>query len=205
VKQRIQGWGALTDSDRAEGIFFARQALNLARDDPETMAHAAWTLFMLGEEWAVAASILDRAVALNPNLAGAWATKGWVHARRSQPDEAIEAFERATRLSPFGLLGYYIHGGLALAHLAASRFKQASEWADRGLLYQPLHIPTLTFKAVASAHLGRFNEASDALKQMRAINPGWTIAAWRAQRSGQAPELDELILTGLRLAGLPEE
>jgi TolB-like protein/predicted Zn-dependent protease len=205
VRQRLQGWGALSDTDRAEGVLLARQALSGARDDSDTMAHAAWTLYMLGGEWARAAAVLDRAVALNPNAANAWAHKGWVHALRNQPDAAIEAFERVVRLSPFDLLGYQVAGGIALAHLAAGRLEQAIEWADRGLHQQPLSIPTLTYKVVASAHLGRLDEALGTLERVLAIKPGWTMAARRAERRPLAPELTELIDSGFRLAGLPEE
>jgi len=203
MRQRAQGWGALSEADRAEGVLLARQALNAARDDPETMTMAAWTLFILAGEWALAAAVLERAVALNPNHAGAWAAKGWVHAMRYQPGRAIGAFERSYRLSPFDLLGYHAAGGFALAHLAAGRFDNAIEWADRELHYQPLHTPTLTYRAVASAHLGRLDEARGALERVLALKPGWTIAV--AQRSPNAPELNELIIRGLRLAGLPEQ
>jgi tetratricopeptide (TPR) repeat protein len=205
MRQRIQDWGALSETDRADGVLLAQKTLNEARDDPEAMAMAAWTLFMLAGEWARATAVLDRAVALNPNLSGAWASKGWVHPMRNQPDPAIEAFERARRLSPSDVLGYHLHGGFALAHLAAGRFDQAIEWADRELHDQPLHIPTLTYKAVASAHLGRLDEARDALQRMLVIKPGWTIATSRAQRNPDAQELNELLISGLRLAGLPEE
>jgi adenylate cyclase len=39
--QQIQGWGAVSDDDLAESVRLARQALEAARDDPDTMWQAA--------------------------------------------------------------------------------------------------------------------------------------------------------------------
>jgi hypothetical protein len=64
--QRVLGWGAPSADDIAEGIRLARQALEAARDDPDTMWQAAWTLFILGGEAATAEAVLDRALTLNP-------------------------------------------------------------------------------------------------------------------------------------------
>src|SRR5438094_942304 len=85
------------------------------------------------------------AYALNPNCAHAWMAKGHLHARRNQPEAAIEALNHGLRLSPFDPLGYYTAAGLAVAHLAARRFETAIEWADRALhdnprLLTPKHV-----------------------------------------------------------------
>jgi adenylate cyclase len=131
--------------------------------------------------------------------------KGWFHALRNQPAAAIEAFDRALRLSPFDPLGYFNAAGLAYAHLAARRFGEAIQWADRALHDQPRFIMSIRAKIVANAHLGRLEEARTELARMLAIDPRLTIAAWRAFATpATAPEFLELYITGLRLAGLPE-
>ena len=73
--QRIQRWGALSADDVAEAVRLARQALDAERDDAETIWQAAYTLFFLAGEAAMAAAALDRALALNPNAAMAWVVK----------------------------------------------------------------------------------------------------------------------------------
>ena len=76
---------------------------------------------------------------------------------------------------------------LAFAHLAARRFEEAIEWADRALHEQPRFIVAIRAKIVANAR-DRFQ-----------------IAEWRAFAAPLfAPEFLELYLTGMRLAGLPE-
>src|SRR6516165_4056604 len=135
--QRIQGWGALSVEDIAEACRLARQALEAERDDAETISQAAWTLFRLTGEGALAAAALDRALALNPNAAHAWLIRGHIHASRNHPEAAIEAVERARRLSPFDPYSLFYAAAIAAAHFAERRFEQAIEWADRALHDQP--------------------------------------------------------------------
>jgi TolB-like protein/class 3 adenylate cyclase len=204
VLQRQQGWGALSDEDIGEACRLARQALEAERDDAETIGQAAFTLFRLAGEAAMAAA-LDRALALNPNAAHAWMRRGTIHAWRNQPEAAIEALERARRLSPFDPYTFLCALNIAFAHLAARRFEEAIEWADRALHDQPRHVPAMRVKVAALAHLGRLDDARAELSRMLAIGPKLTIAGYREYARFLAPEVLELNVTGLRLAGLPEE
>jgi TolB-like protein/class 3 adenylate cyclase/Flp pilus assembly protein TadD len=202
--QRLQGWGGLSADDVAEACSLARQALEAARDDSGTVWQAAYTLFVLAGEAAMAAAALDRALALNPNAALAWTAKGFIHAARNQPEAAIEAIERARRLSPFDPMAFFYAANNALAHLAARRFEQAVEWADRALHDQPRLVSAMRLKVAALAHLGHLDAARAELSRVLAIDPKLTIAGFRQYAHFAAPELLELYVAGLRLAGLPE-
>jgi TolB-like protein len=203
--QRIQGWGSLSDEDLADAVRLARHALEAVREDPDTMWRAAHPLSALAGETATGAAILDRALTLNPNAASAWMVKGWIQALRNKPDEAIEACERALRLSPFDPLQCMNACGFALAHFAARRFEQAIVWADSALRDQPRVFTAIRVKIAACAHLGRLDQARAELGRMLALHPKLTIAAVRALLAPlAAPEFVELYTTGLRLAGLPE-
>ena len=147
---------------------------------------------------------LDRVLALNPNSANAWLARGIIHAWRNQPEAAIEAIERARRLSPFDPHTFRNAHNLAIAHLAARRFEQAIEWADRALHVQPRTVTAMRVKVAALAHLGQIDEARAELSRALAIDPKLTIAGFRGSAHYQAPEVLELYVTGLRLAGLPE-
>jgi tetratricopeptide (TPR) repeat protein len=203
--QRVQGWGALSDEDISEACRLARQALEAERDDAETIWHAAYTLFLLAGETAMAAAAVDRALALNPNSAHAWMMRGNIHASHNQPEVAIEAIERARRLSPFDPYTFFCAFSIAIAHLAARHFEPANEWADRALHDQPRLAPAMRIKVAANAHLGRLDEARAELGRLLAIDPKLTIVGYRAYAHFMAPELLELYITGLRLAGLQEE
>jgi adenylate cyclase len=205
VLQRVQGWGALSDEDIGEACRLARQALEAERDDAETIWQAAYTLFFLAGEVAMAATALDRALALNPNAAHAWWARGGIHAVRNQPEAAIEATERARRLSPFDPYTFLYALNIAIAHLAARRFELAIEWAASTLHDQSRLVSAMRVRAVANVHLGRLDEARLELSRVLAIDPELTIAGFRAYAHFMAPETLELNVTGLRLAGLPEE
>jgi len=202
--QRVQGWGALSDEDIGEACRLARQALEAERDDADTIGLAAWTLFYLAGEAAMAAAALDRALALNPNAAHAWWARGNIHALRNQPEAAIAAIERARRLSPFDPYSAFYAVTIAIAHLAARRFEQAIEWADRTLLDQPRFVVAMRVKVVALAHLGHLDAARAEFSRVLATAPNLTIAGFRAYARFMAPEVLELYVIGLRLAGLPE-
>jgi adenylate cyclase len=204
--QRVQGWGTVSDDEIAEGVRLARQALAAERDDAETISQAAWTLVRLAGEAAMAAAALDRALALNPNAAHAWLARGHIHALRNQPEAAIEAIERARRLSPFDPLAFLYAGNIAIAHLAARRFEQAIEWADRAWHDQPRYVAMMRVKVAANAHLGHLDKARAELGRMLAIDPNRTIVDFlRRYAHILAPEVLELYVAGLRLAGLPEK
>jgi len=202
--QRTHGWGVLSDQDIGEACRLARQALEAERDDAETIWQAAFTLFFLAGEAAMAAAALDRALARNPNAAHAWLARGNIHALRNQPDEAIEALERARRLSPFDPLAFANAVNMALAHLAARRFERAIEWVDRALHEQPRLAGPMRVKAAVLALLGRLDEARAELSRVLAVDPKLTIAGFREFAHFMAPEVLELFVTGFRLAGLPE-
>jgi tetratricopeptide (TPR) repeat protein len=205
--QLTHGWIEPSAAEIADSVQLARAALETLRNDPDTMIWASWTLLRLAGETALAATFVDRAVALNPSAAVAWVSKGWFHALRNQPEAAIEALERGRRLSPFDPLSYFASAGLAFAHLAAHRFEEASEWADRSLHDAPRYFQPMMVKLAADAHLGRLAGARGDLARLLAAYPGLTIAGWRTRTavSSFAPELVNVIVAGLRLAGLPEE
>jgi TolB-like protein/class 3 adenylate cyclase len=203
--QGVQGWGALSPEDIGEACRLARQALETERDDIETVALAAFTLFYLAGETAMAMAVLDRGLTLNPNVANAWMAKGMLKALRNQPELAIEAIDRALRLSPFDPLGFFRADSLAVAHLLAGRLEQAIDWADRALLDQPRFNPARRIKIAAEVHCGLLDEARAEVGRMLAIQPEVTIASFRANSArSAAPEFIDLVSAGLRLAGLPE-
>jgi adenylate cyclase len=198
ARQRLQRWGPLSDEDIGEACRLARQALEAERDDAETISLAAWTLLRLAGEVAMAAAALD------PNAALAWPARGSIHATRNQPEAAIEAIERARRLSPFDPYTFVFASNMAFAHLVARHFEQAIEWADRALHDRPRQVGAMQVKVVANAHLGRLDAARAELNRLLGIDPNLTIAGRLRENPHCAPEVLELFVTGFRLAGLLE-
>jgi adenylate cyclase len=204
--QSGRGWGPLSDTDIADGVHLARQALEAGKDDPDALWMAGDAISILAHEHATAAGAIDRALKLNPNSAHAWMAKGWVECLQNRPRPAIEALERAIQLSPLDPLGFFFSSGIALAHLAAGQYQEAMEWADRCWREHPRYTPALRISLVSCAHLGRTEEARTSVRRLLEIYPRSTIAGWKANTMGYYPaEISVVFEEGFRKAGLPEE
>ena len=165
---------------------------------------AAMSLSIFGHEHAAAARAVERALSANPNSAQAWEAKGWICCVHNQPYPAIEAFERAMRLSPLDPLRGYFAGGLAIAKLAAGKYEEAVDWSERAIHEFPRYLSAIRTKIAACAHLDRIAEARDGLQRLFELQPGSTVQRW-AKSTPYPPEIQSVVIQGLRKAGSPEE
>jgi tetratricopeptide (TPR) repeat protein len=198
----------VSEAEVTEAVRLARGAIVTGRADPDALWMAGWTLSIFAAEHATATNVIARALALNPNSSHGWLASGFVSLAQNQLQQAIEACGRAIRLSPldpWGGRGFTL--GMALAHFAASRYEEASSWADRAIASQPDYRPALCIKASCCVYLGRGEEARDWVKRVRRLRPGLTIARFRQALKPNMPEKEVLAryAEGLRQAGLPEE
>jgi adenylate cyclase len=207
VFQRVQGWGPLSGAEVAEAVRLARHAVEIGKDDPDTLWMGGHVISFLGGDHAGGGTIIDRALTLNPSCAHAWMARGYVSFFQNRPGQALEAFERAMRLSPLDPLGYLFTCGFAFAHFGAGRYEEAIEWADRSLRELPRNAASVRIKLMLCGLLGRVEEAHDSLGRMLELQPGLTIVRVKeyAASARFPPELLPVYLEGLRKAGLPEE
>jgi adenylate cyclase len=204
--QRAAGWGPLSESEVAEAVRLAGQAIEAGKEDPDTLWMGGQTISYLTGDHATAGGAIDRALILNPNSAHAWMARGYVSYYQNRPGPGTEAFERAMRLSPLDPLNYFCSSGLALTHIAARQYEEAVEWADRSLRELPRYVPSVRIKVILCAHLGRMEEAHHWLERLLDIQPGLTIGRYEAMFAPiLAPEILALFVDALRKAGLPEE
>ena len=196
----------VSSSEVADSLRLATQVIETGKDQPDALWMAAYTLSMLGGAHATAAGTIDRALALNQNSAYAWSARSFVVAFQDQPDLAIEASQRAIRLSPLDPQRWMFFFGMSVANGVARRFEATIDWADRCLREQPRLPHVYRWKAVACAHLGREQEAREAIQRMFELHPAFTISAWQASYAAKvfSPETMAMYVDGLRLAGLPE-
>jgi adenylate cyclase len=173
----------LSSQDIDTAVRLAREAIGQGRDDPDALAWAAWTLQLWAGEHALATSVVERALALNPNSAVVWDVYGWISACLNRPDNAIDAFRRAMRLSPMDPIAFAFAAGMALAHIAAKQFDEAIDWADRALHDQPRFLTALRIKLVATAYLGQQQSSKESLRQLIQLKPGSTIRQVREGRN----------------------
>jgi TolB-like protein len=197
---------ALSDEEIAEGVRLARQAIEIGEQDPDALSMGGWGIFLLAGERAAGLSAIEQALAINPNAALAWTFCGWARGYSNRPALAIEALQRAMRLSPLDPQRWMFYGALALAHLVAGRYEDAIEWADRALHQQPRATAVVTYKAVACGYLGRVEEGRECVRRLRELRPGASVAhSKRLFGPISSPEVIAIFVEGYRKAGLPEE
>ena len=114
-------------------------------------------------------------------------------------------FHRAIRLGPNDIEAHVPLTGIAHAQIVLGDFDAALGWADRSLAVNTTFDCTYWMLVAANAHLGRMDEARRHLAELRRLAPEVTVASIRAGQCAKDPGRIEPILTGLRLAGLPEE
>ena len=156
----------VSTSEIAESVRLATQVIETGRDQPDALWMAAYTLSVFTGAHATAAEMIDQALTVNPNSANAWCIRGWVSAMQDQPDRAIEALQRAMRLSPLDPQHWAFVGGMSFAHLVARSFEEAIGWADRYTHQQPRLGSGYRIKAVACASRPRSRGAG-----MRTTHP----------------------------------
>jgi adenylate cyclase len=203
--QKWQGWIKPTGSEYAEGARLARQALATATDDPDALWMAGHTLAYLAADHAAGKSAIDRALALNVNSAHAWGAKGLVESYVGQAEPAIDAFQKAIRLSPLDPLRYHYEFGIALGHLSTGQYEAAMEWVDEALRREPSFIAGFRVKVALCGLLGRAEEAHKYLARLLELQPGLTVAGFAAHAATfLSGNMTQVMLVGLRKAGLPE-
>jgi hypothetical protein len=197
------GWTDDAAREVAETARLARKAVELGDDAVALSAAGFATARVLGDLRA-RADLVDRALALNPNLAPAWLYGGWVRVWLGEPEPAIEMFDMATRLSPVDPQSFSAATGVASAHFFAGRLEHAARWADKVLASQLRSAYAVWIAAASHALAGQAHEAQRAMALMREADSGLRIGDLRNRYPLRRPEDHARLVEGLRRAGVPE-
>jgi predicted Zn-dependent protease len=182
-------------ANRRAALRLARQALQLASDDPMVLATAGRVLGYFGEDISAALRLVERALALNPSYAVGWRFGGILNLFAGRTESAIEHFETCLRLDPRGSHGTTLFC-IGAARFFERRFEEALEMFLPSLEEMPALISTYQFLAACYAHLGRLREAGEIIDRPRTT----TRVVMPNTVPFRKPEHRELFLSGLRLA-----
>jgi len=189
------GWTEAPETNRGKATALARQALQMAQNDPGTLANAAEALAYFGEDIGAMIELVDRALALNPSFARGWYRSGVLRVWAGQSDLAIEHVETSLRLSPRERMGQPLTV-LGIAYFLKRRFDEAASKLLLSIQNHPGFPNSYRTLAACYAHMGRLDEARAIVARLRTITPQVVPSdlPWRN------PEHRELFLSGLRLA-----
>jgi TolB-like protein len=202
---KTNGWLADSEREISDGVRLARRAAVAGKDDPTALWSSGHSLAYLAREVETGATHIERAIALNSNLAAAWSASGWLRMYLGEPANAIERFERSMRLSPLDPFAYFGCAGMGLAHLLAGDHDAAVSWARKASHDQPNWATALRVAAVAYALSDRIVEAREAMARLREIDPALRLSNLeKVAPPFRRPEDLARYEEGLRKAGLPE-
>jgi tetratricopeptide (TPR) repeat protein len=152
VTRKSHLWMAERAQETAAMGRLARQAARLGKDDPTALYAGGFALAQVEGHLDAGAALIDRALALDPNLAATWHTSGWVRIHLREPEAAIEHLTRAMRLNPVDPQLYMMQHGMAAAYFLAGRYEEASSWAEKALREHPNYLPAIRMSAAPIGH-----------------------------------------------------
>jgi tetratricopeptide (TPR) repeat protein len=196
-------WSDAPEQSVAESYKAARRAVEL--DNEEALAHMALgAAHMRRGEQEEAISAFEFATQLNPGMVEAYRLLGIYLGLAGRPEEAIANLEKAMRLSPHDPWFFECLYGMAMAHIAAGRYEDAVDWAQRLRQRKPEYPVTYLILAGTYVRLERLDEAQSALEEALRLNPGYSLSAVRLALAGANVAFRERTIEALRKAGLPE-
>ena len=202
ARQAIGGL-PLAAVDRAEAIRHARLAARLADEDAFVLARAGHVLTYLGHEYEVGVSMVEQAVALNPNLAIVWYSRGWVSLMCDETERAIESFDRMIRLSPLDPLRISAWNGTSHAFFSLSRYEEGCAVAMKSIQFD-VNAHSLGAFIINAVRAGRTEEMQKAVSRLLKIQPGFRTSHVSEAYPVRWADRRDQIAAALHDAGLPD-
>ncbi len=191
----INAWTGTPETNRRKAGNLARQALEVAQNDPGVLANAAVVLAQFAEDIGVMMALVDRALALNPSFARGWYASGVLRGWAGQHDLSISHVETSLRLSPRERAGTP-QSRMGEAYFFKHQFDGAVSKLLLFIQENPGAPVVYRFLAACYAHMGRLDEARAIIARLRAI----TTLVVPSDLPWRNPQDRELLLSGLRLA-----
>jgi TolB-like protein len=149
----------------------------------------------------------EHALILDRNLVYAHAHIGMAKTALGRAGEAEDYYAGALRLSPRDVAAHHWMSSAATSKLHLGKDEEAVLWFRRAIEANRNFAFTHLSLAAALAHLDRIDEARAAAKAGLELEPGFTIARFRAGARSENPVYlggRERIYEGMRRAGIPE-
>jgi adenylate cyclase len=203
TQRKASGWMTDREQETIETVRLARQATDLGREDAVAISTAGFALAYVAGELEEGAALIERALALNQNVAWAWYFSGWVKLYLGEPETAIQRATRAMRLSPNDTHLFNMQAVVAYGHFLAGRFGDAVSWAEMAVRERSSHLSAWRVLAASYALSGQQEKAHKAVDRVRDLDPTLRLSNLKDVIPFRPKDL-ELLADGLRQAGLPE-
>jgi adenylate cyclase len=147
--------------------------------------------------------MVEQAIALNPNLAVAWFSRGWVAVLCGEAERSVESFDRMIRLSPLDPLRIGAWIGSSLALFCLGRYEDGRSAAIKSI-QSVAGVSSLSAYIANSVRAGLDAEAREAVAQLLKLQPDFRTSHAQQAFPIRLPDLRNRIAAALRDAGLPD-
>jgi adenylate cyclase len=201
VHDYVNQWSGSPSCTLEQAHELASRAVLLADNYPYAhWALAAAYVWMRRHEDAI--SEAERAISLNSNFSRGHIMLGFVLHYAGRSEEALRCFDRGMALDPY-YPDMYLHFQ-AQAHFQLGRYETAIGILKRRLLRNPETDISRVLLAASYGHVGRIEEARAEWLDVFRVNPDYSLEHRRKVLPYKNPADFELVVDGLRKAGLVE-
>jgi TolB-like protein/class 3 adenylate cyclase len=204
VVRKSAGWTADRVKEMTEVENLTRRAAEAGRDDAWALGSCGFATASILGDLETAVSLMDRALAVNANLALIWAQSAYVRAWLGEPELALVHVERAKRLSPVDPHMFVMNGAESMAHFVARRFDEAFVAAESALRLNPFFSQGTRLVVASAALLGRAQDAKKYLARLQMLDPELRVSNLADRVNFRQPDDFALLADGLRKGGVPE-
>jgi TolB-like protein/class 3 adenylate cyclase len=202
AQQIVYNWTDDVEGERRKGLALIETAARHIGDDATGLTALGTAVMLLEGNPRRALGFVERAVLVDPNHAWAWMRRGFGLVYTGKPEEALQAFARAERLSPLDPFTFNMRIGIGLAHFSAGRYAEAIRYPQMVLDERPGLTWPYRDLAAYKAQQGDLEGARDALAKFVYLRPPLSLASIAdGLKFMEGPLLDRY-LEGLRLAGM---
>ncbi len=199
-----QGWADDSKASLNDAAQHAERAVTLDPQDAKGLTIAGHIRAYLHHRIREGVALHERALALNPNLAMAWAFSGLAHLYLGDWEEGERRLLRYKQLSPMDPNAFHYDVGFSLVALMRRDYEGAVATGRAVSEMNPAFSAACKPYLAALGHLGQLQEAAVVRRRLLAIDPGFTVEGHLRSLAFERAQDREHFAQGLRLAGIPE-
>ena len=198
-----QSWSSDAKRDTQMAISALDQALNLDGSNALALSVRGIVQGYMQKQFDKAQDSYEMALTANPNEPLAWIGMATLNTWSGHQEEAIRCAESALALSPIDPMRYYFDSLAATTLLAGEKYDRAIELADRSLRANRLFSSTGKTLVLAYMMKGQLEAARNHAKRLLAIEPKFSVAAFRQQSPMYRSAHGEKYAEAYANAGIP--
>ncbi|HXV01919.1 MAG TPA: TIR domain-containing protein, partial [Caulobacteraceae bacterium] len=157
----VNGWSDNPERHLSEARKLSQRAIKVGGDDPDVLLNLATATLRIRGDLETAASLADRAMALNPGSAPVWLVNGIVRLFAGEPKTADEYFQTSLRMDPLSPDQPLTLGWLGLTRFAREQYREAVPLLKQAAQLRPEWPLPCVFLIGCYGHLGEMNAASE--------------------------------------------